>query len=472
MIPVQAPGIPVLPLPPPLLMLSCLLLLLSPTAQGDCGPPPDIPNATPDLSRHTTFAKNTKVTYSCNKGYKQIPGKSDIVVCLGTGEWSGNETFCNKTCNAPERVNFATLKKEYISESFFPIGTTVEYKCRPGFLKVPSVSAKSTCLEELVWSPVAEFCKRKKCRNPGELQNGHITVSTDITFGSKISFSCHEGYKLVGVTSTFCILSGGRNPKNPTVDWQDAFPICTDILCEDPPKIENGTLQWERELYKFSDSVSYSCDKGFILVGNTSIFCTVKSEYGEWSDPPPECIEKSKITTKKPTVNVPRTTPQESTVVNVPSTRIPPTPQKPTTVIVPATQNVPAMETTVQHPTRTSKDKEESNSGVDRFLYGKFDSWRVKRNCHHCGKHSPYFWKRILSYNCLRKTFKLQCLWAPKGRWVNSFNWLVLWTPLGIQYSPSHSQQCCCSKVVLGQLQVIWPISQVALSALCVNMSF
>ncbi|XP_076797215.1 complement decay-accelerating factor, GPI-anchored-like isoform X3 [Arvicanthis niloticus] len=308
------------------MLLLLLLLLLSPTAQGDCGPPPDIPNATPDLSRHTTFAKNTKVTYSCNKGYKQIPGKSNIVVCLGTGEWSGNETFCNKTCNGPQRVKFATLKKEYIRLNFFPIGTTVEYKCRPGFLKVPSVSAKSTCLEELVWSPVAEFCKRKKCRNPGELQNGRITVSTDITFGSEINFSCDEGYRLVGVSSTFCVLSRGRNPDNPTVDWEDAFP---------------------------------------------------------------ECIEKSKITTKKPTVNVPRIlstpqnptivivpstgispTPQESTIVNVPSTRIPPTPQNLTTVLVPATQNVPAMETTVQHPTRTSKDKGQTNSGGDHFIYG------------------------------------------------------------------------------------------------------
>ncbi|XP_076797214.1 complement decay-accelerating factor, GPI-anchored-like isoform X2 [Arvicanthis niloticus] len=371
------------------MLLLLLLLLLSPTAQGDCGPPPDIPNATPDLSRHTTFAKNTKVTYSCNKGYKQIPGKSNIVVCLGTGEWSGNETFCNKTCNGPQRVKFATLKKEYIRLNFFPIGTTVEYKCRPGFLKVPSVSAKSTCLEELVWSPVAEFCKRKKCRNPGELQNGRITVSTDITFGSEINFSCDEGYRLVGVSSTFCVLSRGRNPDNPTVDWEDAFPECIDILCEDPPKIKNGRINWKRELYKFSDSVSYSCDKGFILVGNTSIFCTVKSEYGEWSDPPPECIEKSKITTKKPTVNVPRIlstpqnptivivpstgispTPQESTIVNVPSTRIPPTPQNLTTVLVPATQNVPAMETTVQHPTRTSKDKGQTNSGGDHFIYG------------------------------------------------------------------------------------------------------
>ncbi|XP_076797217.1 uncharacterized protein LOC117716413 isoform X2 [Arvicanthis niloticus] len=355
MIRVRATGIPAPPLLPPLLMLSLslLLLLLSPTAQGDCGPPPDIPNATPDLSRHTTFAKNTKVTYSCNKGYKQIPGKSNIVVCLGTGEWSGNETFCNKTCNGPQRVKFATLKQEYISVNFFPIGTTVEYKCRPGFVKVPSVSAKSTCLEELVWSPVGEFCKKKACHNPGELQNGHITILTDILFGAEISFSCDEGYRLVGVTSTFCTLSVGRDTENPTVDWEDAFPECKEIICPGPPDINNGKIQEESDSYKFNQVVTYSCAEGFTLVGNTNIVCIEKSDHGEWSGPPPKCIEKSKITTKKPTVNVPRipSTTQKSTV-DVSSTKIPPTPQKPTTVIVPSTRipATPAKTTTVLVP--------------------------------------------------------------------------------------------------------------------------
>lgn len=64
----------------------------------------------------------------------------------------------------------------------------------------------------------------------------------------------------------------------------------------------------------------------------------------------------------------------------------------------------------------------------------------------------------------------MQCLWAPQGRRVNAFDRIVLWTPLGTQYAPLYSQQCSCSKEILGRLQVIWPISQVALSARCVNM--
>lgn len=457
--------------PPPLLpLLSLSLLLLSPTVRGDCGPPPDIPNARPILGRHSKFAEQSKVAYSCNNGFKQVPDKSNIVVCLENGQWSSHETFCEKSCVAPERLSFASLKKEYLNMNFFPVGTIVEYECRPGFRKQPPLPGKSTCLEDLVWSPVAQFCKKKSCPNPKDLDNGHINIPTGILFGSEINFSCNPGYRLVGVSSTFCSVTGN------TVDWDDEFPVCTEIHCPEPPKINNGIMRGESDSYTYSQVVTYSCDKGFILVGNASIYCTVsKSDVGQWSSPPPRCIEKSKVPTKKPTINVPSTgtpsTPQKPTTESVPNPGDQPTPQKPSTVKVSATQHVPVTKTTVRHPIRTSTDKGEPNTGGDRYIYGKFDSQGVRRNCHHCGKHSPHFWKRILSYNCLRKTIKMQCFWAPKGRWVNPFNPLVLWTPLGVQYAPSYSQQCSCSQGVLGQLQVIWPISQVALSARCVSRS-
>lgn len=342
-----APGTRPSPPPSPPLLLSLLLLLLSPTVRGECGPPPEFPNASTELAGQTKFTEGSKVNYSCNKGFQQIPDKANTVVCLGNGEWSSIETFCNKTCDAPTRLHFASLKKEYISYNFFPIGTIVEYECRPGYRRVPSLSGKSTCLENLEWSPVAEFCKKKPCPNPGELKNGHINILTDILFGSEIVFSCNTGYRLVGAASAFCSLIGN------TVNWDEQLPVCTEIYCPDPLNIDNGEIRGESDSYVYRQSVTYVCNKGFILVGNSSIYCTVNQDQGEWSDPPPKCIEKSKIpTTKKPT------------------TRAPPTSQEPTTVKVPATQHAPATKTTVHHPTKSSKDEEKSTSGGDHFIYG------------------------------------------------------------------------------------------------------
>ncbi|XP_021029605.1 complement decay-accelerating factor [Mus caroli] len=373
--------------PPPLLpLLSLSLLLLSPTVRGDCGPPPDIPNARPILGRHSKFAEQSKVTYSCSNGFKQIPDKSNIVVCLENSCFSIVMLTLLESCDAPERLSFASLKKEYLNMNFFPVGTIVEYECRPGFRKQPQLPGKSTCLENLVWSPVAQFCKKKSCPNPKDLNNGHINIPTGILFGSEINFSCNPGYRLVGVSSTFCSVTGN------TVDWDDEFPVCTEIHCPEPPKINNGVMRGESDFYTYSQVVTYSCDKGFILVGNASIYCTVsKSDVGQWSSPPPQCIEKSKVPTKKPTINVPSTRvpamPQKPTrvhvlstrvppmsqkpsMVNVPDTRVSPKPQKPTKANIPATPNVPVTKTTVRHPTRTSSNKGEPNSGGDHFIYG------------------------------------------------------------------------------------------------------
>uniref|UniRef100_A0A8C2M045 Sushi domain-containing protein n=1 Tax=Cricetulus griseus TaxID=10029 RepID=A0A8C2M045_CRIGR len=358
------------PPPPPLLLLSLLLLLLlSPTVRGNCGPPPEIPNATPEWDGNTNFSENSFVLYSCNQGFKKIPDKDNTVVCLNDGQWTTLETFCNKSCGAPTRVSFASLKKAYVNLNYFPIGSTVEYECRPGFQRYSSLSGKSTCLENLQWSKVAEICRKKSCPNPGEIINGYINVTTGILFGSEIFFSCDTGYRLIGSSSAYCYLTGS------TVDWSDPLPTCTEIFCPDPPKIGNGTIREESDTYAYRHAVTYVCARGFVLVGKSSIYCTVNNDQGEWSDPPPRCIEKSKIPTspKTTTVNVPSTsvpsTSQKPTTIKVPQTEVLPVSQKPTTVNVPATQHVPATKTSTHYPKRTSKEKERSTSDGGHLIY-------------------------------------------------------------------------------------------------------
>lgn len=111
------------------------------------------------------------------------------------------------------------------------------------------------------------------------------------------------------------------------------------------------------------------------------------------------------------------------------------------------------------------------SSDANIAAIGKFGSSAVKRNCRHCGMYNPYSWKRILSFKCLRNTIKMQCLRVSKRKQVNAFYRRVWWTPLGTRYVPKYSQPCSCSKVVLGQLQIMWPVNQVLLNAYCLNAS-
>ncbi|KAB0405265.1 hypothetical protein E2I00_017651, partial [Balaenoptera physalus] len=311
----------------------------------DCGLPPDVPNAQPALGALTSFPKQSTVTYKCNEGFVKVPGKADSVVCLNN-KWSEVAEFCNRSCDVPTRLLFASLKKSYTKQNYFPEGSTVEYDCRLGYIRDHSLSGKLTCLQNFTWSKPDEFCKKKSCANPREIKDGHVNITHDLLFGSSIHFSCNTGYKLVGATSSYCSLAGS------TVEWSDPFPEC-----QEPPEVDHGMIEEKQNSYAYRHSVTYKCMKGFTLHGESSIYCTVKDDQGEWSGPPPECKETFQIykvtpAIQKPTrVHVPATkvppTPQKPSTVNVSGTEAPPTPQKPTTVNVSATEAPP----TPQKPT-------------------------------------------------------------------------------------------------------------------------
>ncbi|KAM9706816.1 complement decay-accelerating factor isoform 1-T1 [Dama dama] len=325
-----------------------LLLLRPPAASGDCGLPPDVPNAQATLGSRTSFAEGQKVDYKCNKGFVKVPGKADSVVCQNN-KWSELAEFCNRSCDFPTRLRFASLKKSYTQQNYFPEGSTVEYECRPGYIRDPSLSGNITCLQNFMWSKPEGFCKKRSCPKPGEIENGHVNITTDILFGAEIYFSCNTGYKLVGAASAFCAAMGN------TVGWAEEFPKCQEILCPEPPKVDHGMIQEKQNSYAYGQSVTYKCMEGFTLHGESSIYCTVEDDQGVWSGPLPQCRETFyNVIPKvpKPTeVNVPGTkvlsTPQKPTTVNVSATETPSTPQKPTTVNVPATEISP----TPQKPT-------------------------------------------------------------------------------------------------------------------------
>uniref|UniRef100_A0AC11BLK7 Uncharacterized protein n=1 Tax=Ovis aries TaxID=9940 RepID=A0AC11BLK7_SHEEP len=317
-----------------------LLLLRPPAASGDCSLPPDVPNAQATLGGLTSFPEQRTVTYKCNKGFVKVPGKADSVVCQNN-KWSELAEFCNRSCDVPTRLLFASLKKSYSQQNYFPEGSTVEYECRQGYIRDPSLSGNITCLQNFVWSKPDKFCKKKSCPKPREIENGHVKITTDILLGATIYFSCNTGYKLVGAASSFCA------PMGNTVGWSAGFPECQKILCPEPPKVDHGMIQEKQNSYAYGQSATYKCMEGFTLHGEISIYCTVRDDQGEWSGPLPQCRETdvSPTVLKSTEVNVPATetppTPQKPITINVPASETPPTPQKPTAVNVPGTETPP-----------------------------------------------------------------------------------------------------------------------------------
>ncbi|XP_012590261.1 PREDICTED: complement decay-accelerating factor [Condylura cristata] len=284
---------------------------------GDCGfPLPVVPNAKPNLGGLSSFPEKETVTYTCDTGFVKVPGLPDSTVCEGT-QWSELLDFCNRSCDVPPRLLFASLNKSFSSQNYFPAGSRVQYECRPGYRRDPTLSPWLTCLSNYSWSEPQEFCKKKSCPNPGEIQNGHVTITTDILFGSSISFSCDTGYRLEGATSSYCIL------RDNTVQWSQPLPECVGIHCPEPPHTDNGFVLNPSSSYVYQQSVTYRCSKGFEMVGASSIFCTVKDDEGVWSGPAPECRDNSQT---------PKVTPagQETTSTKAPGTTPKPTAHRPT----------------------------------------------------------------------------------------------------------------------------------------------
>ncbi|NWR45871.1 C4BPA protein, partial [Regulus satrapa] len=192
------------------------------------------------------------------------------------------------SCPRPERLQYAELDQSSLEMKDFPPGTQISFTCRPGYVRLPGKSLTWTCGDDLEWSPKGVFCTARKCQYPGDLENGYVDA-TDLTFGSKVTFSCKEGYRLVGNEEISC------NIKDGGVGWSGALPHCENIPCEPPPKIDNGDYE-ERASYVYQSSVTYRCrevPKGsdpFSLIGPDTIYCTSDAHSnGVWSGPPPEC---------------------------------------------------------------------------------------------------------------------------------------------------------------------------------------
>ncbi|NXV77007.1 C4BPA protein, partial [Atlantisia rogersi] len=191
-------------------------------------------------------------------------------------------------CLAPDRLQYAELEDTFSATESFPVGAEVTYVCRPGYMAIPGKPRVRMCGKDLEWSPIEPFCTARRCRHPGELENGVVNVPS-LTFGSAVTFSCDKGFRLRGTREISCVIKGKG------VDWNRDLPFCERIPCDPPPSIANGHYT-EADSYVYESSVSYTCNsvpKGqdpFSLIGQATILCVSNEDSnGVWSGPPPQC---------------------------------------------------------------------------------------------------------------------------------------------------------------------------------------
>ncbi|CAG9771055.1 unnamed protein product [Ceutorhynchus assimilis] len=200
----------------------------------------------------------------------------------GTKGWLWSDTDCSmrlnyicqhqpKACGRPEQPPNSTMLAPT-----FDVGSVVEYACDEGHLLVGP--PMRTCLETGFYNEFPPVCKRIQCGYPADIPNGEYTLVNDsVGYLSRVVYSCFEGYEMIGRAQLSCDIDER---------WNGPPPRCEPVQCETPSTIGNGLLEIPNNDTFFGSIVTYSCNKGYRLIGPSKITCMANGQYDSL---PPTC---------------------------------------------------------------------------------------------------------------------------------------------------------------------------------------
>ncbi|XP_071492238.1 uncharacterized protein [Diadema antillarum] len=203
-----------------------------------------------------SYERGTTVTFQCNAGYTLIG--ASVITCSG-GSWDREIPTCEADCTDPGTpVNGA-------QSGSYENGATLSFTCNPGFTLVGA--AVISCLNG-IWSNDVPVCEAD-CGDPGEFADG--TRTGGFGYGDTLTYDCNVGFTLVGAKEISCTSSG----------WDNAQPECY-ADCGDPGPFVDGTRSGT---FGYGDTLVYVCNSGFTLLGASQLSCTQTG----WDNDPPVC---------------------------------------------------------------------------------------------------------------------------------------------------------------------------------------
>ncbi|XP_017867892.1 PREDICTED: locomotion-related protein Hikaru genki isoform X1 [Drosophila arizonae] len=158
------------------------------------------------------------------------------------------------------------------------LGQRAHYECPEGFRLDGAWNA--TCLASGNWSSPSPTCHPIQCPRL-VLDDPHLSlIELNTSAWGRAVFKCQWGFKLTGPALLDC---------EPTGVWSGPVPRCKVIQCVMPVAPLNGRIggtSLSQRRLTVGALVTFSCNDGHTLVGESSIICT---ENGFWSHSPPFC---------------------------------------------------------------------------------------------------------------------------------------------------------------------------------------
>jgi len=208
--------------------------------------------------------------FTCNAGYT-LEG-ANTIKCLSSMDWSGPEPTCR-----PNPCRRTLVKPDHGSVDIVngTTGQIATFACDAGFTLLGSEKLK--CRSNGQWSDSEPTCMVRNCvPSLSAPLNGDVSAP-DAVVGEERTFTCDEGYQLVGSATVKCQENGLWSAPQPTCRVKRCGPAVKHPFHGkvDNLKVKPGSVH------------KYTCDVGFSLVGVESITCKPD---GAWSDPFPVCV--------------------------------------------------------------------------------------------------------------------------------------------------------------------------------------
>ncbi|XP_062869777.1 seizure protein 6 homolog [Trichomycterus rosablanca] len=165
-------------------------------------------------------------------------------------------------------------------------GTVVTYQCYPGYQVVGSEILM--CQWDLTWSGDVPSCEKVMlCQDPGSVEHGRRMVTgSRFTVGSTVQYMCNKGYTLSGPGLLTCYSRDTADPK-----WSERPPKCVPERyepCSNPGAPSTAIQSSEKTFYQVGETLTFTCQPGYELHGESTIRC-LPGHPSEWSSAPPAC---------------------------------------------------------------------------------------------------------------------------------------------------------------------------------------
>ncbi|XP_067119643.1 sushi, von Willebrand factor type A, EGF and pentraxin domain-containing protein 1-like isoform X2 [Centruroides vittatus] len=219
--------------------------------------------------------------FVCEDGYALVG--EPAVSCDGNKKlvlW--NSSIPNCEISAVSCPPIQTPKNGYVDcTNYIHQGSICTFSCDEGYILVGETS--TTCRGDktfATWTSLLPTCERLRCPSIQTPENVNIQCTNKEYWGSVCSFICDEGYALIGKSSVSC--EGSKH-----ASWSASIPTCERLKCPSIQIPENVNVQCSDKEY-WGSICSFVCDEGYELIGESSVLCE-GNKHINWSASIPTC---------------------------------------------------------------------------------------------------------------------------------------------------------------------------------------